>query len=169
MVIRITLIILIGLACWQLTGCGSLLSQRIGQPANAAPGEVSFKLAGANGAAILVPVQINGQGPYNFVLDTGATFTCVDQKLADQLKLPASHSLAGFGIGVRTTGEVNLIEISSIKVGTASASDLPACTLDLKQMQAVGDDIKGLLGLNFLKSYKIAIDFDRKVLTLQKR
>jgi predicted aspartyl protease len=41
-----------------------------------------------NDAAIMVQVKINGQGPYDFVLDTGATFTCLDNDLADQLKLP---------------------------------------------------------------------------------
>ena len=37
---------------------------------------------------ILVPVHINGSGPYEFLLDTGATRTMIDQKLADQLHLP---------------------------------------------------------------------------------
>jgi hypothetical protein len=61
-----------------------------------------------NGAAILVPVKINGQGPYTFVLDTGATFTCIDQKLVDQLKLPETRGQIGVGIvGHRGSDEIS--------------------------------------------------------------
>lgn len=44
---------------------------------------VPIHLAGPGETALLVPVRINGQGLYDFVLDTGATLTCVDVALAD--------------------------------------------------------------------------------------
>ncbi len=69
-------------------GCRVPSAVSPGSPSETAPGEVSFKLAGANEAALIVPVKINGKGPYDFVLDTGATFTCVDRKLAEELTLP---------------------------------------------------------------------------------
>ena len=45
-----------------------------------------------------VPVMINGQGPFDFVIDTGADRTVVSQELAKRLNLPESgtavlHSL----------------------------------------------------------------------------
>ncbi|MHA2199268.1 MAG: retropepsin-like aspartic protease, partial [Candidatus Thorarchaeota archaeon] len=47
-----------------------------------------------------VPVHINGQGPYDFVLDTGAGNSCVTPKLADELGLEAKavHGVAR-GVG----------------------------------------------------------------------
>src|SRR4051812_35599897 len=69
-----------------------------GAPSETKPGEIHFQLAPPNGAAILVPVKINGQGPYTFVLDTGATFTCIDQPLAAQLTLPEWKGQLGVGI-----------------------------------------------------------------------
>ncbi|MGB8322898.1 MAG: hypothetical protein WCE52_08050 [Candidatus Acidiferrum sp.] len=38
---------------------------------------VTFRLAGSKQALILVPVFVDGRGPYSFVVDTGATTTVV--------------------------------------------------------------------------------------------
>jgi hypothetical protein len=63
---------------------------------------------------------------------------------------------------------VKLVRIRSLQVGTAKATDLSGCSIDLGNIQALGVEVKGLLGLNFLKSFKLTIDFDRKILQLQK-
>src|SRR5437899_9906740 len=104
----------------------------IGVPAETAPGEVNFELAAPNDAAIIVPVKINGRGPYKFVLDTGATFTCIDTKLVEELKLPEWKGQ--FGVAVITPGEgnVRLVNIDTLEVGNARASKLQACTIDLQ-------------------------------------
>src|SRR5213593_2208651 len=91
------------LASW--TACVIQSPKDIGVPAETAPGEVNFELAPPNDAAIIVPVKINGQGPYKFVLDTGATFTCIDAKLVDELKLPEWRGTFG---AVITPGEGNV-------------------------------------------------------------
>jgi predicted aspartyl protease len=164
---RLTIPFLVALLLINWTGCAITAPKQFGEPAETTPGEVSFELAAPNDAAILVPVKINGQGPYKFVLDTGATFTCIDQKLVDQLKLPESH---GFGIGVITPieGNVNLVTVDLFEVGQTKATDLKACTIDLQQMQKAGLQINGLVGLNFLKSFQLIIDFKKKILRLEK-
>ena len=129
-------------------------------------GEIPFTLAGTGGAAVLVPVHINGAGPYQFVLDTGATLTCVDQSLAERLELPKPVGMIGYGSTVGETGTVGLHRIDTLNVGHASASRLTACALDLRRMEQVGLKVDGLLGLNFLKSFNVALDFQRKILSL---
>lgn len=136
-------------------------------PADAAAGEVRFELAGPGGAAIIVPVRINGEGPFNFVLDTGATLTCVDQELAKRLNLPARPGQIGMGAGINSRGQLQLVGISSLEVGTAKGQDLAAGALDLGNLRSIGLDVDGLIGLNFLKSYLVTLDFERKVLRLQ--
>ena len=37
---------------------------------------------------VIVPVSINGAGPFHFVLNTGTSRTMVDRKIAEQLSLP---------------------------------------------------------------------------------
>ena len=150
-------------------GCSLPSAVSPGSPSETAPGEVSFKLAGPNEAALIVPVKINGNGPYDFVLDTGATFTCVDRPLAEELKLPNWSGPLGTVVITGGEGEMGFVKIDRFEVGgTASASELVACKLDLSRMQPPGFGIKGLVGLNFLKNYHLTIDFQRKTLRLDK-
>ncbi len=150
-------------------GCGLQSTGSPGSPSETTPGEVSFKLAGPNEAALIVPVKINGQGPYDFVLDTGATFTCVDRPLADELKLPNWSGPLGGVVITGGDGQMGFVKIDRFEVGdTASASELVACKLDLSRMQPPGFGIKGLVGLNFLKNYRVTINFERNSLRLEK-
>lgn len=150
-------------------GCNMPNAVSPGSPSETAPGEVNFKLAGPNKAAIIIPVKINGKGPYDFVLDTGATFTCVDRNLSDELKLADWKGPLGTVIITGGADEMGFVKIDTLEVGdTARASDLVACKLDLSRMQPPGFGVKGLVGLNFLKSYRVTIDFARTSLRLDK-
>ncbi|HSJ13018.1 MAG TPA: retropepsin-like aspartic protease [Longimicrobiales bacterium] len=150
-----------------VAGCQPSAPGRVQAPADSAAGEVAFQLAGPNDAAIIVPVTLNGGGPWDFVLDTGATMTCVDQALADSLALPALRGAVGVGAGVGGGGRLRLVRFDSVRVGGASATDLPGCTLDLSHVQGIGIRADGLLGLNFLKPFRVTLDFERSVLILQ--
>ncbi len=165
---RRDIILLFALLTVGLAGCAVEVPTGSSPPANTAAGEVSFELAGPGGAAIVVPVHINGQGPFSFVLDTGATLTCVDQNLVEQLKLPEQRGRFGVGATIRGEGNVKLVRLDSLQVGTATASGLDGCGIDLGNVRNVGLDVNGLLGLNFLRSFRVTIDFERKVLQLQK-
>jgi predicted aspartyl protease len=131
-------------------------------------GEVAFELAGPGGVALIVPVYLNGAGPFQLVLDTGATITCVDDGIAQRLELPERRGQIGYGAGVGATGRVRLVGLDSIRVGGAVATDITACVLDLAQLKAVSPRVDGLLGLNFLRAYRVTLDFERSVLMLQR-
>jgi predicted aspartyl protease len=156
------LLCLVILCACSLPGTGEF-----GAPSETKPGEIQFELAPPNGVAILIPVKINGKGPYTFVLDTGATFTCIDQPVATELKLPEWNQQVGIGIAVQNANATKLVDVDTLEVGTASAQKLKACVIELKNFQTAGLNIHGLLGLNFLKSYRMTIDFKRKVVTLE--
>lgn len=150
-----------------LPSCDGAAPARVEAPTDTAAGEVAFSWAGANEAAIIVPVHINGTGPHDFVLDTGATLTCVSESLAAELSLPEPAGRIGFGAGVGGSGRMRLVEIDSLRLGAALAEDLPGCALDLQSMRTMGVDIDGLLGLNFLRPFRLEIDFERQVVRLQ--
>lgn len=131
---------------------------------------VPIRLAGPGEIALLVPVRINGGEPFDFVLDTGATLTCVDQALADSLGLPEARGTMGVGAGVGgATGSMALVEIDSLSVGDARAEALTGCVLDLEQFRSMGLEAHGLLGLNFLTSFRVTLDFEASRLTLAER
>ena len=161
-------------------GCGAILlmvvvngCQQAGAPArveappDSAAGEVAFELAGPGGAALVVPVYVNGQGPFQFVLDTGATLTCVDEEIATRLELPEARGVTGVGAGVGGSGAMRLVRVDSLRVGAAAAADVMGCALDLRHIGSLGLEVDGLLGLNFLRAFRVTLDFEREVLLLQ--
>jgi len=151
-----------------LSGCTIPMSRDFGTPTSTTPGEVPFELAAPNDAAIIVPVKINGHGPYKFVLDTGATFTCIDQKLVDELKLPEWRGQFGVGVLMPTDGNIKLVNLETFEVGNVQATEMKACAIEFSRLQTGGLDARGLVGLNFLKSFRVNIDFKKKVLRLDK-
>jgi predicted aspartyl protease len=159
--VALTLLLAFTAAC-QPTAPG-----RVEAPADSAAEEVAIELAGLQDAAVVVPVEVNGSGPFDFILDTGATLTCVDSVLGDSLALPERGGLLGYGVGAGGSGRMRFVQVDSLRVGAARAEDLAACVLDLEQVRTIGLDVDGLLGLNFLKSFRVTLDFEREVLILQ--
>lgn len=156
------------LALLAVAGCTAGPPQpRAEAPPDSAAGEVPFELEGPGGAAVVVPVMVNGQGPFDFVLDTGATLTCLDQALARRLELEEERGVRAVGAGMAAAGRISVVRVDSLRVGAARASDLTVCALDLRHTRSVGLGIDGLLGLNFLREFRVTVDFQRDVLLLQ--
>lgn len=134
--------------------------------AGAKPGEVAFRLAEPNDTAIIVPVTIDGKGPYDFVLDTGATLTCVGESLAKELALPEPRGVLGRGATIGGSGNMRLVQIESLRIGETEATNVMACAVDLSNVRQLGLDVHGLLGLNVLKNFRVTLDFERKIMRL---
>jgi predicted aspartyl protease len=154
------------LVCLVASACDIGAPARVDAPADTAAGEVAFRLAGPNDVALLVPVYLNGQGPFDFVLDTGATMTCISHQTAEHLELPRQRGAVGVGVGIGGGGRVSFVRVDSLRLGAAQAFDMTACLLDLQHIQAVGPEVHGLVGLNFLRSFRVTLDFERNVLVL---
>ncbi|PAP77790.1 hypothetical protein BSZ37_15730 [Rubrivirga marina] len=150
-----------------LAGCEVPVSgepSRIEAPADSSG--IAFSLEGPGGAAIVVPVSINGGPERPFVLDTGATLTCLDAAVADSLDLPSRPGVRGTGAGIGGVGSVGIVQADSFRVGDVTAYDLTICTLDLSAIEGVGLEADGLVGLNFLTSFRVGLDFETQTLTL---
>jgi predicted aspartyl protease len=164
--------ILLATALFQLAACDMAAPARVTVPADSVAGEIPFRLAGSGGAMLLVAVMVNGEGPFDLVLDTGATLTCLDSRLASELNLPRAAGAFGYGAGVGGTGRVALVRVDSLRLGEAHAERLTACVLDLEhlgQLHGVGTtgtQVHGLLGLNFLRNYRVTLDFERNIVSL---
>lgn len=150
-------------------GCGGLgAPSSVTVPPDSAAGEVPFHLAGPGGAAIVIPVVLDGRDSANLILDTGATLTCLDDSLARRLKLPERIGVGGAGVAIGGAGRMRLVRLDSLRVGAAIARDLTACAIDLSNVHAVSPEVHGLLGLNFLRNFRVTLDFQRKVLRLER-
>jgi predicted aspartyl protease len=113
-----------------------------------------------------LPVFVNEKGPYDFVLDTGASSTVISLEVAAEFGLAAektSQLTAGGG-----NGTVSRVQLSSLAVGAARQENLAAAASDfLTQLSAeLGSKLQGILGYHFLRHYHVTLDYPRGVLSL---
>jgi predicted aspartyl protease len=106
---------------------------------------------------MLAPVTINGQGPFNFLLDTGANISCVSAHLAQRLSLtPHETAPVHTVVGVRDRPVVVLDELT---VGPRNRKKVRAPSLPIR-----GPEVDGVLGVDWLKGQRLVLDFkDRKL------
>jgi hypothetical protein len=115
---------------------------------------------------VVVPVYINGKGPYNFILDTGVGPMILTDSLIVQgidLKKLRPIKISGLGKGP----EINALlsnEISA-RLGRSKLDFIPTAILKedlLGLSNYVGIKISGLLGYYFFKSFLVKINYSTK-------
>jgi len=126
-----------------------------------------MRLASLAKPLLLVDVHANGHGPFQFAIDTGTSTTAIAPELAQQLGLKASP------VGPLTTGDaqVNVTAgtLESFQVGRAGIDDLVVVVADFFSMlsQAVGVRLDGIVGYNFLRNFRVVIDYPGEKLRLE--
>ena len=128
---------------------------------------VTFRLAGSKQALILLPVFVDGRGPYSFVLDTGATSTTVSNEFADAWALPRGEKQDGRG----AAGKMTLVksQLSSLTVGKETLDNVPVSVTDLSFLgRAMGEQVDGVLGHSFLRHFAMTLDYATNALTLKR-
>jgi predicted aspartyl protease len=133
-------------------------------PAGAATTCVPAQLASGGYPVMLVKVRVNGRGPYAFLVDTGATVTIVSATLAKNLRLtPLPVAVQGIGAGGSFSTRAY---VASVAVGETHQDRVVVGTFDLTQINAAVGSIDGLLGYDFLKYYRVTIDYPGRRLCL---
>src|SRR5947209_3780803 len=84
------------------------------------------------GFAVIVPVTVNGSGPYQFMLDTGSTLSAVDRDLAREL-----------GLQVRQGGTVQTL-VESVPVMLARACRISVGPMTELSVDVMVRDLTGL-------------------------
>src|SRR5262245_41477502 len=104
--------------------------------------DVGFELT--DSSLILVPLRVNGSGPYRFVLDTAATTTMLDARLAARLGLVASGSIELTSSG----GEFRASSghLDELEIGTLRFRRLPVSWTSLDAIRRHDTRIAGILG-----------------------
>jgi predicted aspartyl protease len=115
----------------------------------------SFRLM--SNALVVVPVLVNDEGPFEFLLDTGTNTTIITRELARQL-------------GLRATGNLSLITLAGAEVVPRSVLDsLALGTKSIKRLEVLFDDLSGVrsldakicgvLGQNFLSQFNYLLSY----------
>jgi len=127
---------------------------------------ISFKLASTSKPLILVPAIVNGQGPFQFALDTGASRTMLSIELARKLAIETSDDSPVTGGG----GQIKILagKVSSLAVGGAVVRDHAIGAGEFLNMlsTAIGARLDGIIGYNFLNQFNVTINYPRNMLEL---
>ena len=108
-----------------------------------------------------------------FILDTGASNTCIGIHMVEHFKLNAQSSdnkAAGAGaleIETQTAADVN------IKIGKWNAQDWHLVLIDLSHVNTAlelhgAQQVEGIIGADILEKGKAIIDYNKKTLYLKK-
>ena len=128
--------------------------------------KVNFRLAGGPQPLILLPVYVNGGGPFEFILDTGAGTSLIAPQIAQQLAVEVTGSKQGQTAGGQVS--VSLGRVDALRVGEIELEQVDVGIVDLGPIgRAVGANIDGDLGYNFLKHFRVTINYRDETLRLE--
>jgi predicted aspartyl protease len=123
-------------------------------PAQGAPSSTVATRQNASGRAVAL-IHINGQGPFRFIIDTGANRSVISLPLARRLRLP--HSGLGVVHSVDGAELAMLVDVQSLSFGAVSLSGGEIPVLE----GAMLDGEHGLLGVDGMVGRLLHIDFTR--------
>ncbi len=125
-------------------------------PAPSDPVMVPYRLTDTK--HVLVRLKLNGKGPFNFILDTGAPAVFVPKKLAGNI---------GLVIGDDGWGQFDRFELE----GGLTVPGVRARVEDLFQLEGMnglglaGVELHGVVGYNVLAKFRITYDFTADTLS----
>lgn len=152
--------VLLAIALWaSLAGCAAQKLVVEDRPAHS--GNRLLLPTTGSGAPFLLTAQVNGVGPYSFVLDTGSTSTIVSQRLVEELELTPSHTdtlvLDAEGQPVALRGAV---QVNNITFGPVAAHAVDALVIDLSRFErALGQPVDGIAPAALFADFTLVIDY----------
>ncbi len=114
---------------------------------------------------IYIELKINGQGPFLFMLDSGAGYNLVSKRIAESVGLEIAGALPARGIG--GFNNVNFAAIDSIHTDEFSIYLKKISVIEFDPAYAsIFAEIDGILGYGLLSRFPFAIDFENRLFTL---
>jgi hypothetical protein len=110
-----------------------------------------------------VPVTINGQGPFRFVLDTGANRSVLTPNLAAHLGLPVSAANRLIMTGVTGSASVPTVAVDRPQVG-----EVEIHSVQLPVAAGLSEDVSGTLGVDALPDTRVLLDFGSGRIQIEK-
>jgi hypothetical protein len=107
-----------------------------------------------------VEVRVNGQGPYQFVVDSGADTSVVGLNIARDLRLPLGTPVTLDNMTDRNV--VDRVRVDSLTVGptTVRGLQLPA----LREADLGG---AGMIGIDALARQRLMLDFEKRLIRVE--
>lgn len=137
---------------------GSLQAQELELSRNAR----SIPFAIASDFLVVVEGRAGKAGGLKFIVDTGATHSVLDRKVAIWLQLQRH---AGQVVSFDRSMTIEWAELPELQVGPLQAKNLRVMVVDLSQYSDLAKGIDGIIGLDLLsRADKFTIDYSKKTL-----
>jgi hypothetical protein len=109
---------------------------------------------------LTVQVLVNGQGPYNFIVDSGADTSVVGLRIARGLQLPLGTPAILNSMTARNV--VDRVKVAELTLGPTTVRNLqlPA----LRESDVGGD---GMIGIDALVEQRLLMDFDKRLIKVE--
>ncbi len=107
-----------------------------------------------------VEVQVNGRGPYHFLVDSGADTSVVGLRIARELQLPLGTPVILNGMTDRNI--VDRVKVDSLAMGPSTIRDLELPVLR-------EDDLggQGMIGIDALVRRRLMLDFEKRLIKVE--
>ena len=155
--------ILLGLLASLAAGTASAQDGKKEPPAKALPVVVGMEMLPSR--HFVVYAKVNGEGPYRFILDTGAPITLINSTVGKK----AGLTKGGGGL----FGGMNSVPVKTLEIGGVTAKDSMAVVMDHPTVKAISDafeedggPIVGIVGFPFFAKFAMTVDYQKKELTL---
>jgi len=115
-----------------------------------------------NGEYLLtVGVEIEGKGPFQFVVDTGAERSLVAESIANTLHLDRGTRINVVGLTRNVSASV--VKVHELKYGAFTRTDLEMPVLSRASLEA-----DGFLGLDVIRNARVVFDFKSQRLKIER-
>lgn len=162
---------------WKTGLAAACLAASVATPASADPRPAVCALVdqAPKGAVVSVPfsvvdgriyveAKVNGQGPFRFAVDTGASGTGrADSALVTWLGLAVTGS--GETSDAVASAKVGTVRLASLELGGLVRRDVEVITRDYNGKIAAGAGFAGILGRAFFEDGLLVIDYPRRMLS----
>jgi predicted aspartyl protease len=125
-------------------------------------GAVKLRFSGSH--VLVDGVYVNGQGPYRFLLDTGAEATSVSPELARRGALVAAYRVEVVTLnGKRDAAAAK----AAVRLENVTAWEAEVVVQDLGSVRSLDRAVEGVLGQSFLGMFRHRVDYGLGVLTFE--
>lgn len=107
-----------------------------------------------------IPVTIAGQGPFDFLIDTGSQATAVTHQINRDLNLPPLGRAQL--VGMASIRPVDVVEVNDLVVGDHTIHNISAPVLNRLHLGA-----DGIIGLDSLQDFRVLVDFRKETIALE--
>jgi hypothetical protein len=107
-----------------------------------------------------VEVRVNGRGPYQFVVDSGADTSVVGLRIARELELPLGTPAVLNNMTDRNV--VDRVKVDALSVGPSTIRDLELPAL---REQDIGG--AGMIGIDALVRQRLMMDFEKRLIKVE--